>query len=105
MKKSAVLIENDLFGIAARLRAIDDGYFVVYDRESSSFEVHHRFQCGDTFALKVPYPTLDVRTVNLVQRTRIENREKLLAEMENHNRRLEERESEKIIGRLAAGAD
>ena len=93
----AVVIEHDLFGIAARLRSIDDGYFVVYNRKQGSYEVHNRFQRGSTFALRVPYPCLDARTETLVRRTRVENAEKLL-----ENARLARRESARAADGIAA---
>ena len=90
--KGAIRIENDLFGIVARLKSIDDGYFVVYNAQKGAFEVHNSRQRGSTFALSVPYPSLDVRTVRLVQRTRAENAERLLREMEEENAALLKRE-------------
>lgn len=87
MKQSAVRIEHDLFGIADRLRAIDEGYFVVYDTQKHAFEVHNRSQRGNTYALTVPYPCLDARTVTLVRRTRAENARRLFAEMEEENQK------------------
>ena len=91
MRAGAVRVEHDLFGIVDRLRAIDDGYFVVYDKNRSTFEVHHSRQRGDTFALSVPYPSLDERTVRLVRRTRAENAKRLFEEMDRENRKLEKR--------------
>ena len=76
-------VENDLFGIADRLRAVDEGYFVL--RTDDGFEVHNSLQRGSTFALKVPYPELDERTVRLVRKTRRERFAALLAETERQN--------------------
>lgn len=78
MKKCAELIENDVFGIAARLKSIDDGYFVLYDKRACAFEVHNVKQRGDTFSLRIPYPCLDARTVTLVLKTRAENAKKVV---------------------------
>ena len=82
-----VEIENDVFDIAARLREIDAEYFVVYDRVHRRFEVHHGRR-GNTLALVCPYPVLDCRLIDLVQRTRVENADKLLREFEEHTLRL-----------------
>ena len=101
MNKCAVVIENDLFGIAARLREIDDGYFVVYDRAKHCYEVHNRLQRGDTFALRVPYPSLDARTVTLVRRTRAERAEKLLIEAERENEIIAKRNEKEALERAA----
>ena len=82
-------VENDLFGIADRLRSIDAGYFIM--RTDSGFEVHNGFQRGSTLALKVPYDELDERTVRLVRATRRERAEAMLREMEAHNAAVEKR--------------
>lgn len=105
MSPGAVIIENDLFGIVARLKSIDDGYFVVYDKCKHCFEVHNSLQRGDTFALKVPYPCLDARTERLVRRTRAENAAKLLAEMERENARLERERTRAAVREAALSAE
>ena len=102
MNKCAVVIENDLFGIAARLREIDDGYFVVYDRAKHCYEVHNRLQRGDTFALRVPYPSLDARTVTLVRRTRAERAAELVRETERENERLSRKIKSETLDKLAS---
>lgn len=93
--KGAIRIENDLFGIADRLKSIDEGYFVVFNTKRGMFEVHNDRQRGSTFSLSIPYPCLDVRTVRLVQRTRAENAKRLFAEMEEENAALLRKEQEK----------
>lgn len=97
MRRDTVKIEGDLFGIVDRLKSIDSGYFVVYDKSRHVFEVHNSRQRGNTYALTVPYPCLDVRTVLLVQRTRAENAQKLLAEMERENRKAEYRQNRDAV--------
>lgn len=98
-------VRSDTFGIVDRLKAIDEGYFVVYDKKSHGYEVHNRFQRGNTFALKVPYPSLDARTVTLVRRTRAENAKKLLDEIERENKKREERADKAIIEKAMAEAE
>lgn len=93
-------VENDLFGIADRLRSIDADYFIL--RTDSGFEVHNAAQRGSTFALRVPYPELDERTVTLVRRTRRERMAQLLRETEAENAALERRQRDKTIRAAAA---
>ncbi len=95
--KTAIRIENDLFGIVARLKSIDEGYFVVFNTQKQVFEVHNDRQRGSTFSLSVPYPSLDVRTVTLVQKTRVENAAKLFAETEKENAALFEKEKARAV--------
>lgn len=103
--QNAVVIEHDLFDVAARLKAIDDGYFVVYDKSKHRFEVHNRRQRGSTFALSVPYPCLDARTVELVRKTRAENAHRLFREMEEENERRAKTERKAQTERAAIAAE
>lgn len=80
-----ILIDNDLFDVASRLRAVDDGYRVYYNKEKCRFEVHNVRQHGDTFCFAVPYDRLDARTVAYAVKTRICNADKIFAEVEKDN--------------------
>ena len=90
------IITSDLFGISDRLKEIDPGYFAAYNNALCRFEVHHRRQ-RDTLALVVPYPALDARAVSLTLKTRRQNLDKLIKEMDEANRRLEIDEEKKIL--------
>ena len=63
-------IKHDVFYVAERLKEID-------------------FNSGqsDTYCLTVPYDELDARTVNFVNQTRVENRDRLLKELDEENRK------------------
>ena len=89
-------IKNDVFGIGKRLREIDADYFVVYNGGLRRYEVHHRRQ-RDTLALVVPYASLDARTVALALKTRRENIDRLIKEMDAANQKLEETADKKIL--------
>ena len=105
MKKCAVLIENDTFDIAARLKSIDDGYFILYDKRACSFEVHNNKQRGDTFSLRIPYPCLDARTVSLVRKTRAENAKKLFEEMEREKALLAQEQKSAALSKALFAAE
>lgn len=85
-----VEIKGDVFDIPRRLREIDKGYCVFYNRKKHRFEVHNRLQGGGSFCLAVPYTRLDVRTLDLVRRTRQERAESFFAELEAENKRAEQ---------------
>ena len=105
MKSSAVVIEGDLFDITARLKSIDDGYFIVYDKSAGAFEVHNSKQRGDPFSLRIPYSCLDCRTVDLVQKTRAENAQKLFEEMERQNELLAKKQQSEAIDSALRAAE
>lgn len=100
-----MIIESDLYDIVVRLKEIDDGYFVQYRR--GRFEVHNRFQRGDTLALILPFDRLDERAVRLVRKTRRERRDAFVKEMEIENAKLqkeqEERERRRALKNIEEG--
>ena len=50
-----IKIENDLFDIAARLREIDSGYFVLFDTGKKVYQIHNAAQANGTYCLTLPY--------------------------------------------------
>ena len=90
------IITNDVFDICARIREIDPAYFIAYNKRLCRFEVHNRRQ-RETLALVLPFKTLDARAVSLTLMTRRENIDRLAAEMEASNKRLEESSDRKVM--------
>lgn len=76
-----IKITDDLFYIADRLKEIDNRYEVFFDTEKQKFVIYAlgKPQCV------IPYDKLDVRTLDYVYKTRRENAEKLLMELEKSN--------------------
>ncbi len=83
--KDKILIENDLYCIAERLKEIEPHYFILYNRSLERYEVHNSLQKDNTYALTVPYDRLDARTVEYVRKTRRERFKHLIEEMEREN--------------------
>lgn len=83
-----IQLESDVYFITARLKEIDSSYFVVYDTINKKFELHNREQLFTTYCLTFPYETLDERAVLYAQKSRSENKEKLLREMDEQNEKL-----------------
>ena len=88
-------IEHDVFDIAWRMKSIDERYRLYYNRKSRRYEVY----IGDTLESVIPYDTLDIRTLEYLRKTRRENIDALMAEIEEHNRRLEEESNRRIMER------
>lgn len=85
------LISHDLYGIAERLREIEDGYFVLRNRISGKTEVHSAYNKGPTYCFTVPFDELDARTLEYCKKTRASNTDRILKEIEEHNKKLEEK--------------
>jgi len=81
-------VTHDLFGISERLRQIDKDYFVLYNHRMNRWEVHNTESFPHTYSFVVPYEFLDARTLDYAMKTRRENTDKLLREMEENNERI-----------------
>ena len=77
-------IFSEPFDVCDRLKSIDDGYFVVFNVKRDRYEVHNNRQT-DTFCFVVPYDKLDSRTVDYCLKTRVQNVDKLIKEMDEQN--------------------
>lgn len=86
-------INNDLFDVANRLKSINANYRVYYNRVANRFEVHCLTQQGSTLAFVVPYDSLDARTVQLANQSRVEHSSRIFEEMEKHNTLLEKHQA------------
>lgn len=94
-----MLIEilNDVLFIGNRLREIDSDYRIFYNNKKDKFEVHNIGQVGDSYCLTVPFQYLDGRTVEIVRKTRIENRKKILEEIDKNNEKIEKENQKNIL--------
>lgn len=95
-----ILLENDPYYISSRLREIDENYFIVYLPREKKFELHNSSQLFSTFALTIPYDQLDERTIFLARKTRKENADKLIREMDEYNSKLEKRMNDRSIEQI-----
>lgn len=99
--KGKIRITDDLYGVASRLKEIDERYEVWYDSAVGRYEVH----ANGALQIAVPFAELDERTVRLVRKTRIERAERIIGQIDAANRLAEER-AQRAVGenlRRAAG--
>jgi hypothetical protein len=78
-------ILTDALFICERLKEIDRSYFVLYNTDSQKFEVHSSEQRGSSYCFTVPFEILDCRTVDHALKTRVENKDKIIAELDKEN--------------------
>ncbi len=90
-----IRIYEDVFNITNRLKEIDDSYFVVYNTQKKKFEVHSSKQ-KNTYCLTIQNGGLDARVVPLVLKTRRENYQKIIDEMDRANEEIEKENKRKI---------
>lgn len=101
--KNKVLIEYDPCFIRQRLTEIDDSYFLVYDIRRHAYEVHSSDQGSYTFCFTVPFDCLDERTLTHALRTRSQNQETLIRELDAYNEKLHKENMKKAVEKAAEG--
>ena len=89
--KNQTLLESDPFYICSRIKEIDENYFFIYNFDKNRFELHNSSQKGSTFSLAIPFDVLDERTLFLAKKSRIENMEKIIKEMDEENLKREQK--------------
>ncbi|MDD4110357.1 MAG: hypothetical protein PHS54_02260 [Clostridia bacterium] len=90
-------IQNDIYFINSRLKEIDEKYQIYFNTKRNVFEVHNKGQIGDSYCLTIPYSLLDQRTIDLINKTKIENKEKILKEIEKNNEKIEKIQNKRIL--------
>ena len=93
-------IKTDPLFIGKRLKEIDQSYFLVFNTIKNKYEVHSTAQKGCTYCLTYPNSALDERLLELTKKTRRENIDKLLKEIDKANEKLKERQEKYIKQKL-----
>ena len=88
---------GDVFGVEQRLREIDGGYRVFYNKLKNRYEVHNIKLKPNTLVLVCPFDELDCRLIRLVRKTRVERAGELFREMEEENEKLYKKQAEEKI--------
>lgn len=90
-----IKIFNDVFDICQRIKEIDSNYYVVYNTIKNCYEIHNSRQYFSTFCISCP-EGLNAKVVDKLRKTRIENLNKVLKEMEEENLK-KENDAKKLI--------
>ena len=83
-----IKIDCDVFDIVNRIKQIDDGYFVMFNTDSKKFEIHNK-NTKNSYCLTIPYTQLDVRTIELIEKTHVKNYKKIVEELEVNNEKIQ----------------
>lgn len=89
-------VHNDLFSIAERIKSIDANYKIYFNGDTHRYELHNERR-KPTYQLTFPYPTLDKRAVDYALESGIKNRERILRQIEQHNKQLEEEHAKALF--------
>lgn len=88
--RNRVPVTGNAMDIPARLKELDEGFFVMLNTGTQKYEVWHRGNGEGVLECVLPYDALDERTIRHVRAHRMERQAALIREIEEHNRRLEE---------------
>lgn len=93
------ILSDNLF-ITSRLKEIDSSYFVVFNTKTNKYEVHSKRQAENTFCVGLPFSKLDERTIDYVQKTKVENIEKIIESIEKNNKKIENNNKKIILNQI-----
>ena len=79
-------IEHDLFDIASRLKEVDERYELYFNKSLGRYEIF----ANGVLQIAVPFDRLDARTVEFARKTRLENLQKLIENIDRENALLDE---------------
>lgn len=81
-------INTDLFDIVLKIKEIDSNYRVFRNLFNHKFEIYYQNGLNLSLELVVPFDRLDYRTINLLNKTKVENADELFEEIEKTNEKL-----------------
>lgn len=87
-----VKVENDNYFIAQRLKEIDNSYYLIFNTITNKYEVHSYSQSWCSYCLSSEDEGLDERLIIKARKTRKENLDELLKEIDKANEILKEQE-------------
>lgn len=94
-------ITHDLFDIAKRLKEIDRRYKLFFNRKKNRYEIY----ANGAMQMALPFERLDARTLSYARKTRLENLEKIIAEIEKENARTEIENAKRSRDKILAAAE
>lgn len=91
-----IKIKTDAFNICERIKKIDKNYFVVYNTTKNQYEIHNTMQKSNTFCV-VCDKGLNCQVIDKLRKTKIENMQKVISEIEKNNEYLEKEQKRKLM--------
>lgn len=95
-----IKIKSDAFNIVERIKKIDKGYYAVYNTTKNRYEIHNKSQKTNTFCIACDNG-LNFNVINKLRKTRIENMQKIIAEITSHNEKLELDQKNKVLDKAS----
>ena len=87
--RDRIPVVTHVMDIPERIRELNEGYFVMFNKQTQKFEVWHGDGREGVLECVLPYDALDERAVRHIRQHRMERMEQLIREIEEHTARLE----------------
>jgi hypothetical protein len=81
------ILNSNVFNIPERIKEIDDGYFIVFNHKTKSYELHHREDPFNTLQIVFPFTELDSRAIDFVRETSVQRARLVEKELEEQAER------------------
>lgn len=91
-----IKINNDLFDIASRIKEIDTRYEIFFETETQKFTVW----ANGKRQLTLPFENLDERAILYTRKTRVENVEEIIREIDSYNEKHENERVERVRDKI-----
>ena len=92
-------IKEDVFDIVQRIKGIDSGYKVYRNHKKHRFEVYKTYGMSEKLELTWD-GALDERLVRKVQRTRKQNIDKIIKQIEKENENLQKQKNNELFNEI-----
>lgn len=101
-----ILVKSDVYNINKRIKKFDSSYRLVYDIMSKKYQIYStnlgvavELICGVplSYVCEIPYAELDVRAIQHLYDTSVENIESIIEKIDDENLRLEHQSESKAI--------
>jgi len=77
-------IFEDLFDIVKKIKSIDSNYRVFRNLKKHRYEIYYLCGLNLNLELVVPYNTLDYRTINKLNETKVQNADEIFKMLEKN---------------------
>ena len=100
-----ILVKNDLYDISNRIKKFDSSYRAVYDVCTNKYQVYSTTLYGNieligwtplSYVCTLPYDQLDVRSIQYLYDTSVDNLGNLLTMIDENNKGIEDYVNNKV---------
>ena len=109
-----ILIKNDVYDIASRIKKFDRNYYIVYDTGNKLYQIYssditNNFEVISSvklsYILTLPYEQLDERAINYLYETQVCNIEDIINQIDANNKAMENMQNQKSINNALSIAE